>query len=247
MNEIKLFEFEHQEVETITLNDEPLFNPYDVGKCLDLKERTIEKYLLEMDDNERCDLKSQKENLKFIKSTQRFWLKESGVYELIFNSRKPEAKKFRKWVTNEVLPKLRQNGSYQLDTQNTVLQNMIGDFLNTFETITGMKREEIPIQQNQSERAKLANLINDIAKREQIRPNALYDRLYYAYAAEFGVHIPELASKAKVKVPYYLRKHALLAENIYKFALQFFYQDTNIVELMRPPDQSVLSEFDNKL
>ena len=53
------FEFEHQQVETITLNDEPLFNPYDVGKCLDLKDRTIEKYLLEMDDNERCDLKSQ--------------------------------------------------------------------------------------------------------------------------------------------------------------------------------------------
>ena len=140
MNEIMNFEFEHQQVETITLNDEPLFNPYDVGKCLDLKDRTIEKYLLEMDDNERCDLKSQKENLKFIDNSQRFWLKESGVYELIFNSRKPEAKKFRKWVTNEVLPAIRRTGNYQVETQNSVLQNMIGDFLNTFETITEIGR-----------------------------------------------------------------------------------------------------------
>lgn len=37
---------------------------------------------------------------------------ESGLYHLIFQSRKPEAKKFRKWVTNEVLPSIRRTGSY---------------------------------------------------------------------------------------------------------------------------------------
>ena len=41
------------------------------------------------------------------------WLvNESGLYNLIFQSRKPEAKKFRKWVTNEVLPSIRRTGSY---------------------------------------------------------------------------------------------------------------------------------------
>lgn len=39
---------------------------------------------------------------------------ESGLYALIFQSRKPEARKFRKWVTSEVLPSLRKTGSYSL-------------------------------------------------------------------------------------------------------------------------------------
>lgn len=38
---------------------------------------------------------------------------ESGLYSLIFQSRKPEAKSFRKWVTSEVLPSIRQTGSYE--------------------------------------------------------------------------------------------------------------------------------------
>ena len=39
---------------------------------------------------------------------------ESGLYNLIFQSRKPEAKKFRKWVTNEVLPSIRKTGRYEI-------------------------------------------------------------------------------------------------------------------------------------
>ena len=35
---------------------------------------------------------------------------ESGVYSLVFTSRKPEAKRFRKWVTSEVLPEIRKTG-----------------------------------------------------------------------------------------------------------------------------------------
>lgn len=40
------------------------------------------------------------------------FINESGLYTLIIRSRKPEAKKFRKWVTNEVLPSIRKNGGY---------------------------------------------------------------------------------------------------------------------------------------
>lgn len=44
-------------------------------------------------------------------------LSESGLYALIFKSRKPEAKKFRKWITSEVIPSLRKTGCYSLDRQ----------------------------------------------------------------------------------------------------------------------------------
>ncbi len=43
---------------------------------------------------------------------------ESGLYSLIFKSRKPEAKKFRKWITSEVIPSLRKTGCYVLNRQS---------------------------------------------------------------------------------------------------------------------------------
>ncbi|WP_246202670.1 BRO-N domain-containing protein [Virgibacillus doumboii] len=47
---------------------------------------------------------------------QATFVNEDGLYDVILDSRKPEAKRFRKWVTSEVLPEIRKNGSYQLDT-----------------------------------------------------------------------------------------------------------------------------------
>ena len=46
---------------------------------------------------------------------------ESGLYNLIFQSRKPEAKKFRKWVTCEILPILRKTGRYELPSRRRAL------------------------------------------------------------------------------------------------------------------------------
>lgn len=49
---------------------------------------------------------------------------ESGLYNLIFQSRKPEAKAFRKWVTSEVLPTLRKTGRYELKPQGRGIRRM---------------------------------------------------------------------------------------------------------------------------
>jgi prophage antirepressor-like protein len=49
-------------------------------------------------------------------------INESGLYSLILTSRKPEAKKFKKWVTSEVLPSIRKTGSYVAPKVNTVPQ-----------------------------------------------------------------------------------------------------------------------------
>lgn len=48
---------------------------------------------------------------------------ESGLYSLIFTSRKPEARKFRKWVTNEVLPSIRKTGQYSLSDKDDIKSN----------------------------------------------------------------------------------------------------------------------------
>lgn len=44
------------------------------------------------------------------------FVNEDGLYDVILDSRKPEAKKFRKWVTSEVIPQIRKAGSYSVDT-----------------------------------------------------------------------------------------------------------------------------------
>jgi len=49
-----------------------------------------------------------------------WFVNESGLYNLIFQSRKPEAKLFRKWVTGEVLPSLRKSGKYEVSKPETL-------------------------------------------------------------------------------------------------------------------------------
>jgi prophage antirepressor-like protein len=77
---------------------------------------------------------------------------ESGLYALIFNSRKPEAKAFQKWVTSEVLPTIRKTGSYghkpqpQFDTTDPVhlrglLATLTVQALEDQETIEALKIE----------------------------------------------------------------------------------------------------------
>lgn len=79
----------------------------DVCKVLDLE--NVTKALIELDEDEKIDLTGSKVGNKT--SKLRF-VSESGLYSLVFKSRKPEAKKFRKWVTSEVLPAIRKTGTY---------------------------------------------------------------------------------------------------------------------------------------
>ena len=51
-----------------------------------------------------------------------WFINESGLYNLIFQSRKPEARSFRKWVTNEVLPAIRRTGQYRVKGEAECMQ-----------------------------------------------------------------------------------------------------------------------------
>ena len=70
---------------------------------------------------------------------------ESGLYSLILSSRKPQAKKFKKWVTSDVLPSIRKTGSYSLDN---VTQNKVLDLL---EQTTNELKEQRLLRQEQKE------------------------------------------------------------------------------------------------
>jgi prophage antirepressor-like protein len=96
-----VLEFENQNVGTVMLDNQPLFNPYEVGACLGMERETVRFHLTNMDEDERVLLKNSDvglTNFRKLNNRGELFVTESGIYVLIFSSHKLEAKKFRKWV-----------------------------------------------------------------------------------------------------------------------------------------------------
>jgi prophage antirepressor-like protein len=114
------FEFSPQSFPIqIELKDgEPIFSVKDVCDVLELQNPSdIVTKTLDKDEYLTYTVYRAGQNREML------FVTESGLYTLVFQSRKPEAKRFRKWVTNEVLPSIRKTGSY--GTAN-VVKNITG-------------------------------------------------------------------------------------------------------------------------
>ena len=111
MNELKVFDSpEFGQVRTIVINSEPWFLGKDVAVALGYK-NTSDAISKHVDDEDKgvakCDTLGGMQDLSIIN--------ESGVYSLVFGSKLPNAKKFKHWVTSEVLPSIRKHGMYAVD------------------------------------------------------------------------------------------------------------------------------------
>ncbi len=103
MNELQIFTYNGSEVRTVQKDGEPWWVLKDVCEVLGLKNPTMIADRLDEDERAKFDLGRQGEtNI----------INESGLYNVILRSDKPEAKPFRKWVTSEVLPAIRKYGAY---------------------------------------------------------------------------------------------------------------------------------------
>lgn len=107
MNELQVFKNEEfGEVRSLTLNDEPWFVASDVCKSLDIKNATDTLKRLDEDEKSRFNLG--------LPGGATNCVNEYGLYNLVLASRKPEAKKFKRWITHEVIPSIRKTGGYQI-------------------------------------------------------------------------------------------------------------------------------------
>lgn len=109
MNELQVFNFNESQIRTLLINNEPYFIGKDVANILGYEraDNAIRNHV----DNEdklmhQIDASGQKRNMILIN--------ESGLYSLILSSKLPTAKKFKRWVTSEVLPAIRRTGNYQV-------------------------------------------------------------------------------------------------------------------------------------
>ena len=110
MNEIQTFDFDGSGIRTLTIDDEPYFVGKDVAQVLGYKDTTnAMKAHVDLEDSRGWQITTPSgiQTMKVIN--------ESGLYSLILGSKLPEAKRFKRWVTSEVLPSLRRNGMYAMD------------------------------------------------------------------------------------------------------------------------------------
>lgn len=135
MNNIQIFQNEQFGKVRITMNesDEPLFCLADVCSVLGLRQGDVRQRL----DDGVVSTQPITDNLG--REQQANFVSEDGLYDVILDSRKPEAKQFRKWVTSEVLPSIRKHGAYM--TNETLEKALTSpDFL--IQLATNLKEEK---------------------------------------------------------------------------------------------------------
>jgi prophage antirepressor-like protein len=113
MSNLQIFKNEEfGEVRTLMINAEPYFVGKDVAEILGYKEpRSAVSKKVDTEDRgvAKMETPSGIQEMTVIN--------ESGLYSLILSSKLPTAKKFKRWVTSEVLPSIRKTGGYQLPSE----------------------------------------------------------------------------------------------------------------------------------
>lgn len=110
MNDLQIFKFNGLDVRTVLIDGEPYFVGKDVTEILGYKNAS--KALADHVDSED---KLNNETLSSLGQRGGWLVNESGLYSLIISSKLPTAKKFKRWVTSEVLPAIRKHGGYLTD------------------------------------------------------------------------------------------------------------------------------------
>lgn len=132
MNELQIFKNnEFGEIRTVSKNNEPWFVAIDVCNALDLKNPTVSVGRLDEDEVTKFNLGGLSGESNIVN--------EYGLYNLILASRKKEAKKFKRWITHEVIPTIRKHGAYM---SSEVIEKTLSDPDYLIRLATNLKEEK---------------------------------------------------------------------------------------------------------
>lgn len=111
MSDLQIFNFNNKEIRTLAIEGEPYFVGKGVAEVLGYtKARNAIASHVDDDDKKEAPIQGA------LGGTQSMIvINESGLYSLILSSKLPTAKKFKHWVTSEVLPSIRKHGAYMTD------------------------------------------------------------------------------------------------------------------------------------
>ena len=134
MNELQIFKnSEFGEIRTVTKNNEPWFIATDVCSALDISNTS--QALTRLDDDEKNTIILN----EGIGNPNKSIVSEYGLYNLILASRKKEAKKFKRWITHEVIPTIRKHGAYM---SSEVIEKTLSDPDYLIRLATNLKEEK---------------------------------------------------------------------------------------------------------
>ncbi|PTJ83695.1 phage antirepressor [Staphylococcus simulans] len=160
MQDLQIFNFEELPVRTLAVDDEPYFVGKDVAEILGYaKARNAIAKHVDFEDKKDAPIQGT------LGGTQKMTIiNESGLYSLIFSSKLESAKRFKRWVTSEVLPAIRKHGIYATDSViEQTLQNP--DYIITVLTEYKKEKEQnLLLQQEIGELKPKADYVDEILK-----------------------------------------------------------------------------------
>lgn len=117
MNDVQVFSnSEFGNIRTVTVNGEPWFVGKDIAEALGYSNAS-KAVMNHVDDEDKqflmCDITDSQNGNVLTGQSKTAIINESGLYSLILSSKLPNAKKFKRWVTSEVLPAIRKTGHYE--------------------------------------------------------------------------------------------------------------------------------------
>ncbi|PTF91616.1 phage antirepressor [Staphylococcus chromogenes] len=160
MQDLQTFNYEDLPVRTVTVDDEPYFVGKDVAEILGYsKTRNAIAKHVDFEDKKDAPIRGP------LGGTQKMTIiNESGLYSLIFSSKLESAKRFKRWVTSEVLPAIRKHGIYATD--NVIEQTIQNpDYIITVLTEYKKEKEQnLLLQQEIGELKPKADYVDEILK-----------------------------------------------------------------------------------
>ena len=144
MEKVQVFKNEEFEVRTIEIDGEPWFIGKDVANVLGYS--NSRKALADHVDSEDKNTVTIRDGI--VGNPNQTIINESGLYSLILGSKLPSAKRFKHWVTSEVLPAIRQNGVYMTDDKAYDITHNPGSLADLLlQAGEQLKQKEIIIQE----------------------------------------------------------------------------------------------------
>ena len=167
-------------VRTLEINNAPYFVGNDVATCLGYAKprNAISQHV----DNEDALKWGVPDNQGFIQET--VVINESGVYSLVFGSKLPTAKDFKRWVTKEVLPSIRKTGGYIATKEDDTVDEIMARAL-IVANATLAKREE-RIKNLQEENARQGESINLLTN--EVKQSAPRIKCFNEYISSEGTY-----------------------------------------------------------
>ncbi|HCY6529764.1 TPA: phage antirepressor [Staphylococcus aureus] len=163
MQALQTFNFEELPVRTLTVDNEPYFVGKDVAEILGYS-NTRDALSKHVDEDDKEILTSRNTTLENLPNRGLTAVNESGLYSLIFSSKLESAKRFKRWVTSDVLPAIRKHGIYATDN---VIEQTLEDPDYIITVLTEYKKEKeqnLLLQQEIGELKPKADYVDEILK-----------------------------------------------------------------------------------